>query len=97
MKRQFMALLIGAGVLGSFLLLGCAASTPDLIDQAHLTGDWSLVNARMEAIERREASKPKSCPRRTARVCNDRFGDDWLRCDCIENSDVRQMLRSRGY
>ena len=78
-----------------FLLLGCAASTPDLIEQAHLTGDWSLVNARMEAIERREAREPMACQRGTTPICNNRFGDD--RCSCIRNAEVRQLLRNFGY
>ena len=77
-----------------FFLLGCAPSTPDLIEQAHLTGDWSLVNARMEAIERREAREPKACPRGATRLCNKRYGDN--RCSCIRNSDVRQILRDAG-
>ena len=83
------------GIIGLFFfLLGCAASTPDLIEQAHLTGDWSLVNARMEAIERREARIPQACPRGTTRLCNNRFGDD--RCSCIRNTEVRQILRNAG-
>ncbi len=82
-------------IFSLLLLLGCAPSTPDLIEQAHLTGDWTLVNKRMEAIERREARKPMSCPRGSTLVCNDRFGRD--RCACVSNADVRQMLGSMGY
>ena len=74
-----------------FFLLGCATTTPDLIEQAHLTGDWSHVNARMEAIERREARNPQVCPRGTTRLCNNRFGDG--RCACVRRSDMRQLLR----
>ena len=81
-------------ILTLFLLLGCAPSTPDLIEQAHLTGDWSLVNKRIEAIERREARKPKACPRGTTSVCNSRFRDD--RCSCISDAEVRRLLRSLG-
>ena len=79
-------------------MLGCAPSTPTLTEHAHLTGDWSLVNARMEAIERREARearKPQSCPRGTTRLCNNRFGDD--RCSCISRSDLDEILGSLGY
>ncbi len=82
-------------ILSLFLLLGCATSTPDLIETAHATGDWSLVNARMEAIERREARKPQACPRGSTLVCNSRFGDD--RCTCVRNSEVRQILGTVGY
>ena len=82
-------------ILTLFLLFGCAPSTPDLIEQAHLTGDWSLVNKRMEAIERRQARKPQACPRGTTRLCGSRFGDE--RCSCVRNSEVRQILGSLGY
>ena len=39
-------------ILSLFLLLGCAPSTQDLIEQAHFTGDRSLVNKRIEAEEK---------------------------------------------
>ena len=81
-------------ILLLFLLLGCAPSTHDLIEQAHLTGDWSLVNQRYDAIEKRRTSRPQSCPRGTTRWCNIRFGDE--RCSCVNNSDVREQLRSLG-
>ena len=42
-------------ILMLFLLFGCAPSTHNLIEQAHLTGDWSLVNKRIEAEEKQYA------------------------------------------
>ncbi len=42
-------------IFSLFLLLGCAPSTHDLIEQAHLTGDRSLVNKRIEAEEKQYA------------------------------------------
>ncbi len=42
-------------IFSLFLLLGCAPSTHDLIEQAHLTGDRSLVNKRIEAEEKQDA------------------------------------------
>ena len=42
-------------ILLLFLLFGCAPSTHDLIEQAQLTGDWSLVNKRIEAEEKQYA------------------------------------------
>ena len=82
-------------IFSLLLLLGCAPSTHDLIEQAHLTGDWTLVNKRYDAMEKREAARPQSCPRGTTQWCNNRFGDD--RCSCVRNSDVRDMLRSYGW
>ncbi len=42
-------------ILLLFLLIGCAPSTHDIIEQAHLTGDRSLVNKRIEAEEKQYA------------------------------------------
>ncbi len=42
-------------ILLLFLLSGCAPSTQDLIEQAHFTGDWSLVNKRIEVEEKQYA------------------------------------------
>ncbi len=42
-------------IFSLFLLFGCAPSTHDLIEQAHLTGDRSLVNKRIEAEEKQYA------------------------------------------
>jgi len=82
-------------ILTLFLLLGCAPSTPDLIEQAHLTGDWSLVNKRIEAEERRKAERAPSCPKGTIGWCEIRLGDE--RCGCVRNAEVRQILRSLDY
>ncbi len=82
-------------ILTLFLLLGCAPSTPDLIEQAHLSGDWTLVNKRIEAIERRQARKPQECPRGETSFCSQRFGDK--RCSCVRNSEVRYILGTLGY
>ncbi|MFQ6006452.1 MAG: hypothetical protein ACE5OQ_13220 [Woeseia sp.] len=82
------------GIISLFFLFGCAPSTQDLIEEAHLTGDWTHVNKRIEAIERREAKKTMMCPDGSTRWCDSRFGDD--RCACVRNSEVRAMLRSLG-
>ena len=74
------------------LLVGCAPSTPDLIKQAHLTGDWTLVNARMESLERREAQQRLSCPRGTTEWCDGRFGR--ATCSCVRNDVSRSMMAS---
>jgi len=81
-------------ILLLFLLFGCAPSTQDLIEQGHLTGDWSLVNKRIEAEERREerrkAERGPSCPKGTTGWCEISFGDK--RCGCVGNADFRRML-----
>ncbi len=54
-----------------FLLFGCATSTAELVEQAQLTGDWSLVDQREEARDRREA-RSQSCPVSTTKWCEGR-------------------------
>ncbi len=39
-------------ILSLFLLFGCAPSTRDLIEQAHFTGDRSLIIKRIEAEDK---------------------------------------------
>ena len=70
-----------------FLLFGCAPSTQDLIEQAHDTGDWSLVNERIEA-ERRRAERLQSCPLGTTEWCDS--GDEG--CRCVDNSDFQAAM-----
>ncbi len=75
-----------------FLQFGCAPSTQNLIEQAHLTDDWSLVNQRMDAIERRKAERGPSCPRGTTELCESRLRDE--SCICVRNSEIRDMFGS---
>ena len=74
-----------------FLLFGCAPSTQNLIEQAHVTGDWSLVNERIEA-ERLRAERLQSCRLGTTELCNSGYEG----CSCVNNSDLRTaMVRMR--
>jgi hypothetical protein len=82
-------------ILLLLLLFGCAPSTQELIQQAHFTGDWSLVNKRIEAEERRKAERAPSCPTGTTRWCEIRGSDE--SCSCAKNSDFRWMLDSLIY
>ncbi len=77
-------------IFSLFLILGCAPSTQDLIEHAHFTGDWSLVNKRIEAEERRKAKREPSCPEGTIPWCKKSFGDE--RCNCVRDADVRRIL-----
>ncbi len=77
-------------ILSLFLLFACAPSTQDLIEQAHFTGDWSLVNKRIEVQERRKAERGPSCPKGTIPWCKKSFGDE--RCSCVRNAEVRRIL-----
>ena len=51
-------------VLLTLLLSGCATtSTPELIGQAQLTGNWTAVDARFKALDRAAGQSNKMCPR----------------------------------
>ena len=75
-----------------FLLSGCATSTADLIEQAQLTGDWSLVDKREEARDRREARRGPSCPSSTMKYCVGSPGRK--SCSCVSTSKIQDMMRS---
>jgi len=95
MTIRFEPTLKALSIISLFLLFGCAPSTQNLIEQAHLTGDWSLVNKRLELIERRKAQRPQSCPTGTTAFCNNSSGDK--NCGCVDNSEMRDMLASMGW
>ena len=78
-----------------FLVSGCAMSTQELIEQARISGDWSVVNKRFEVVERLEAKRRhQSCPRRTKRWCISRLGHE--ECSCVSDSESRDMFDSLG-
>ena len=81
---------LAISVLAILLMSGCAASTASLIEQAELTGDWTLVNQRIAALERLEAQKPPSCPRGTKSWCIGRRGQ--TKCGCVSDSESRDLL-----
>ena len=78
-----------------FLLFGCATSTQDLIEQARATGGWSVVNKRLEAIERLEAKRSsQSCPVGTVEWCQSNYGSFLSEdCSCVKDSEIRDMVR----
>ncbi len=74
------------------LLFGCATSTADLIEQAQLTDDWSLVDKREEARDRREARRGPSCSSGTTSYC---VGSPVREsCSCVSTSGIQDMMRS---
>ncbi len=79
-------------ILAMFLMSGCASSTNDLIKEAELTGDWTLVNNRMEAIERREAMDQPLCPIGTKLWCFSSL--DREECSCVADSKGRDRFES---
>jgi hypothetical protein len=80
-------------VLSALLLSGCATtSTPELIEQAELTGDWTAVNARFAAIDRAAGQSNKMCPSGTKPWCVKHTGKE--SCSCVSDLAVRERLVS---
>ncbi len=80
-------------VLLTLLLSGCATtSTPELIEQAQLTGNWTAVNARFKALDRAAGQSNKMCPRGAKPWCVKRSGKE--SCGCVSNSDGRVRWES---
>lgn len=72
-------------IIAIFLLTtGCASSTNDLIKEAHVSGDWTAVNHRLEVEETREHSKP-SCGDGLILMCT-------TRCECVSNQVVKYRV-----
>ncbi len=80
-------------VLLTFLLSGCVTtSTPELIEQARLTGNWTAVNARLIAIDRAASQTDKMCPRGTKPWCVKRGKRE--SCSCVSDSEGRDIWDS---
>ena len=81
-------------VLLTLLLSGCATtSTPELIEQAQLSGNWTAVNARFKALDRAAGQSDKMCPRGAKRWCVKRsVGQE--SCGCVSNSEAREQFES---
>lgn len=74
-----------------FILAGCATTTtPELIEQARLTGDWSRVDKRFSKEQSRITEQILSCPKGTTNFCETSNGIE--SCSCISNSELRQVI-----
>lgn len=74
---------------------GCASgpSLEQLERQALLTGDWSTVERREQAVERRQARDEIRCPAGQTGYCENRR---LIRpCRCVDSDSVYAMLGLR--
>lgn len=77
----------------TLLLSGCATtSTPELIEQAQLTGNWTAVDARFRALDRAERKSNKMCPPGTKPWCVKRIAKET--CNCVSDSKSRELWES---
>ena len=79
-------------ILMMLLLSGCAPSTQALVEQAQISGDWTLVDKRYDAIERREIEKKQFCPDGTRLWCSKDLRKET--CSCVKDTDFRGRLDS---
>ena len=84
-------LLLVTTVFSILLLAGCGTSTQDLISEAQLTDDWTQVNSRFSALDRRDAQSLASCPSGRKSWCVKRLSQ--MKCSCVNDSDGRDILR----
>ena len=78
-----------SGILVCALLVtGCAPvqSLEDLEDEAVLSGDWSLVEAREALLAKRDRRRPSQCGSRQVSYCIKAVGE--YRCACVSRVDV---------
>jgi hypothetical protein len=77
----------GILVCGS-LLFGCAdmRSLEELENEAVITGDWSLVEAREALIAKRNSRRPLDCGGRLVSYCRKRVGE--YQCECVSRISV---------
>ncbi len=76
----------------AFLLVSaCAPTTSALIDEAGRTGNWTAVNQRFDAEEKRRQSTIDHCGSGRTLFCTTEFGE--LRCSCVPDTVARKQLR----
>lgn len=82
----------GLIALSAVLLLGCAEmKTLEELELAALqSGDWSAVNDRERAIQRREAQRGPRCPAGDIAVCEKRVRKDV--CQCTSRDELRDLI-----
>ena len=75
------------------LLSGCATtSTPELVERAWLSGDWTAADASFNASKRAARQSNNMCPRGAKPWCVRRGGKK--SCGCISDVDGRDRWES---
>ena len=75
-----------------FALAGCVArpTLQELEYAALRSGDWSQVEKRERALERRQFRNGPQCPDDRIAICDVQFGD--VACSCADRDDLRRVL-----
>ena len=64
------------------LLIGCAPTTVELIQEAHRTADWSSVEKRLEAESKREERSKPPCASNYIEWCEG-HSRETMSCICV--------------
>ncbi len=78
-------------ILACLTISACAPSTDALIREAHQSGNWSLVNQRLDAEEERALASISQCNDGRTLMCSTSVGQS--NCSCVDNALAREKLR----
>lgn len=82
----------GMIILVLLFLAGCSAYVPleQLEAEALVSGDWSRVEQRQHAIQRRNLRSSMACPPGTTGYCEKRTGAE--RCGCMDSELISSYM-----
>lgn len=75
------------------LVAGACATSPTIEElefEALRTGDWSAVERREKAVQRRAERRRMSCPNGLVELCESRGGQS--RCECVDRRAIDAMF-----
>ena len=78
-------------VVACLSISACAPSTDALIREANQSGNWTLVNQRMDAEEERRLASISHCNDGQLLMCSTTVGQ--TNCSCVIDFIAREKLR----
>ena len=78
-------------VLVGLLISACTPSTDALIREANQSGNWTLVNQRLDAEEERRLASISQCHDGQLMMCSTTLGR--TSCSCVVDVIARERLR----
>ncbi len=78
-------------ILACLFISACAPSTDALIREAHQSGNWTLVNQRLDAEEKRRLASISPCNDGQLLMCSTTL--DQTSCSCVVDIIARERLR----
>jgi len=78
-------------IVACLAISACAPSTDALIREANQSGNWSLVNKRLDAEEERMLASVSQCDNGQTLMCSTSVGQST--CSCVVDTVAREKLR----